>query len=109
MAIRREPMDTLMENTTMEKVFVNDVHRLYEITPNAGYVLHDNRLDYYDSYNDEDNPIGEPVLGFQTGTASCTIAQFEANTFEFYVVLDTDVPENSYICGDTTEPDHETM
>lgn len=111
MAVYYEPMaETLLENTTMKKVFVNGVHRLYEITPNDGYVLHDSRNDVYDNFDDEGNPVGEPsILGFQRGATTCTVADFDTNKYDFYVVLDTDVPENSYIYGDTTEPDHEIM
>lgn len=105
---RRDLTPTLIENTTMQIVAINGVDRLYEITPCDGYVLHDNEIDIYDNYDDEGNPIGEPsVLGFQVGTTSVAIARLY--TRDFYAIPETDVPENSYICGDTTKPEPEIM
>jgi hypothetical protein len=94
MAITRENMTTLLENTTMQKVFINGVHKKYEITPNEGYVLHDNSYDHYVEFDENGNGIGEVILGYRTSTASCTIAQFNSNYYEFYAVPRSEVPEN---------------
>lgn len=105
MASRYEDMTTLVENTTMQKVFINEIHKLYTITPNEGYVLHDKSYDAYADYDDYGNGIGDVILGYRTSTASCTVAQFEANTREFYAVPEDSVPADQ-IFG-STEPDHE--
>lgn len=107
MAITREDLNpTLIENTSMKKVFRDGVHVQYDITPNEGYVLHDNLYD---------NPVlneetGEEtiVLGYRVSTASVAARyDFEANPRELYAVLATDVPADQ-IFG-TPEPDHEIM
>ena len=108
MAIRRELLTpTLLDNTVMNKVFINDVHELYEITPNEGYVLHDNSYDIYAEYDENGNGIGDVILGYRTSTASCTVAQFNNNTYEFYAVPASSVPADQ-IFGDVT-PDTEVM
>lgn len=104
MAITRENMTTLIENTTMQKVFVNGVHKLYEITPNEGYVLHDNSYDTYAEYDENGNGVGEVILGYRTSTASCSIALFNSNYYEFYAVPIDEVPENQIFGnGNNTE------
>lgn len=105
MASRYEDMATLLENTTMQKVFINEVHKGYTITPNEGYVLHDKSYDSYAEYDEDGNGIGEKILGYRTSTASCSIAQFNSNYYEFYAVPENSVPADQ-IFG-TTEPDHE--
>ena len=109
MAIRTEIVTpTLLENTTMEKVFIDEVHKKYRITPNEGYVLHDNRYDDYTDYDEEGNGIGEPILGYRTSTASCSVAQFENNTYDFYAVPISNVPENR-VFGVINPPEPEVM
>ena len=103
------PMEeTLLENTSMELGTENGLAKKYRITPNEGYVLHDNSYDAYADYDENGNGIGEPILGYRTATASCTIAQFNNNTYEFYAVLASTVPENQ-IFGDVTPPETEVM
>ena len=115
MAIRLENMTTLLENTTMQKVFINEVHKQYYITPNDGYVLHDNSYDSYEEYDENGNGIGEPILGYRTSTASCGVRQLVVddngnivtNYYEFYAVPASSVPADQ-IFGDVT-PDTEVM
>ena len=95
---------TLLANTTMQKRLFDGVAKQYLITPNDGYVLHDNRYDVpvFDEITGEET--GEVILGYRTSTASCTIAQFNANTYEFYAVPIDEVPENQiYGNGNNTE------
>ena len=109
MAIRTEILNpTLLENTTMERVFIDEVHKKYRITPNEGYVLHDNRYDTYTDYDEEGNGIGEVILGYRTSTASCSVAQFDNNIYDFYAVPLSSVPENQ-IFGVTAPPETEVM
>lgn len=104
MAIRRELLTpTLIENTTMNKVFINDVHKLYEITSNEGYVLRDNAYDTYLEYDENGNGVGDPILGYRTSTASCTVAQFNNNEREFYAVPASSVPVDQIFGNTDTE------
>lgn len=101
----REPMETLIENTTMQK-FINSSgrHTQYIITPNSGYVLHDSRLDtpVFDENMEE---TGEVILGYTEGNVSVSVSyDFTANPYNLYAVLRSEVPENQ-IFGDDT--DHE--
>ena len=98
---------TLIENTTMQVVFVDDRHYGYTITPNSGYVLHDKRYDE-PVFDDNGNETGEVILGYRTSTASCPASyDFVANPWEFYAVPANSVPADQ-IFG-TTEPETETI
>lgn len=101
---------TLIANTTMYKyINSNGVHSNYRITPNEGYVLHDQKRDWYEEFDDEGNPIGTPILGFTRGTASCEANyDFIANPREFYAVLATTVPADQ-IFGGGDNNNHEVM
>ena len=84
---------TLIENTTMQKMLIDDVFKAYTITPNEDYVLHDKTLDSVE-HNEE---IGEEavILGFYRGTKTCGANyDFALNSREFYAVLASSVPEN---------------
>jgi hypothetical protein len=92
---------TKIENTTMQKRLLNGVHRTYLITPNEGYILHDN----IDEYEDE---FGERTLHFARGTCSCAANyDFDANPREFYAIPESEAPENAYIYGGVTPPQPE--
>jgi hypothetical protein len=116
MAIIYTPMEeTLLENTSMELGAENGIAKKYRITPNEGYVLHDNRYDNYAEYDEEGNPIGELVLGYRTSTASCSVRQLVVddngeivtNTYDFYAVPVSSVPADQ-IFGNVT-PETEVM
>ena len=87
---------TPIENATVQKAFLNGVPRVYYISANDDYVLHDNVLDVYEEFDEiTGEPIGEPVLGYSAGTKSCDINyDWDANPREFYAVLKSTVPEN---------------
>jgi hypothetical protein len=108
MAIIYSPMaETLLENTSM-KLGVDSVTgqpKKYEITPNEGYVLHDNRYDT-PVFDENGNETGDVILGYRTSSASCSIAQFNSNYYEFYAVPIDDVPADQ-IFG--TGNNHEIM
>lgn len=77
---------SLIENTTMQKVFRDGVHSTYNITPVAGYVLHDKGYDV-PSYDEHGNETGEVTLGYRISTATCAASyDFTANPREFYAV-----------------------
>lgn len=95
---------TLIPNTTMQKGFnANGVHKIYVITPNPGYVLHDAASDQ------PDEEAGTVTLAFASGSCSCGANyDFVANPREFYAIPEEDVPENSVIYGGV-DNDHEVM
>lgn len=102
MAVREEiVIPSLIENTTMIKLYRDEVFIAYKFRPIDGYVLHDKAYDYYGNFDDEGNPIGEPIeLGYATGTCSCPASyDFTINPREFYTILESDVPETGVIFG----------
>lgn len=109
---------SFIPNTTIIKSINNGVHLAYRITPIDGYVLHDKTLDVYSSYDNEGNPLGEPLRGYVPQTCGCgasydftvttTIDGYTAyGEREFFARPASEVPENQ-IFGDV-EPDHEVM
>ena len=94
---------TLIANTTMKKVLDDGVHKTYYITPNEGYVLHDNTYDY----TDQD---GNAFLGYRETTAVCGASyDFAVNPRKFYAVLESEAEENVPIDADeATEADYQS-
>lgn len=104
MAIIYTPMtETLLENTSMEIGTESGVAKKYRITPNEGYVLHDKSYDTYLEYDEIGNGVGEPILGYRTSTASCTVAQFNNNEREFYAVPASSVSADQIFGNTDTE------
>ena len=86
MNIIYEPLEqTLIPNTTMEKGLFDGAHRIYRITPNPGFVLHDNAADYTD-------PMGVYVYRFSSGICTCGANYDFSNTAEKSV---TDINGNT--------------
>ena len=106
-AITKEPViPSPIENTTTLMGFVDGVARRYEITPNNGYVLHDNAMDWME--NNPETLEGTLKLGYTTGTCTCIASyDFAANPREFYAVPASSVPADQ-IFG-VGEPNHEVM
>lgn len=107
MAMTYEPVNpSLVANTTMERGLRDGVPRSYYITPNAGYVLHDNTRDWSDF--DPDTMEEVLFLGYTRGTASCAASyDFATNPREFYAVPETDVPADQIFGLPNNE--HEVM
>jgi hypothetical protein len=99
---------SLIANTTMQKRLFDGVHKTYLITPNEGYVLHDNTLDECE-YDPETGELIRVVnLGYTDNTTTCGYNyDFAANSREFYAVLRTEVPENQIFGGGNNS--HENM
>lgn len=115
---------TLIPNTTMQKVFMDGVHKAYYITPIAGYVLHGKNRDWEDT--DEEGNVIAVHQGFSRTMASClanydftplTVTYTDANgnlasvtaygaQREFYAVPEDSVPAD-HIFG--VGSDHEIM
>lgn len=112
----------IVPNTTMQ-IYVNNegVQRRLRITPNEGYVMHDNS---YDTPIIDENTMeetGEVALGYIPSVATVNL-DYDFSTTEmldeagntvqaygarqFYTKLATDVPENQ-IFGNNNE--HEVM
>lgn len=111
---------TLVPNTTMRKRINDTTGALmtYRIAPNDGFVLHDNRYDFHNNYDDEGNITGDIQLGYTTGEVSCPPTyDFTTTTTvngvtaygdrEFFAIPVTDVPENQIFGG--TNNDHEII
>ncbi len=97
---REDLIPTLIENTTMQKIFMNGTHVQYSITPNSGYVLHDKDFDLpvYDEETGEET--GEVILGYRTYMATCSASyDFATNPREFYAVPENDVPADQIFGG----------
>jgi hypothetical protein len=100
---------SIIANTIMLKRLVDGVEKNYLIEPCDGYVLHDANYDTYLEYDEEYNPIGDPILGYRTTRASVTINyDFTANPRQFYAVPESEVPADQ-IFGGTTNPKPEVM
>lgn len=98
---------SFIENTTMYKKLRDGVHTTYAITPNEGYVLHDNMLDNV-ILDETGEPTGEVILRYYQGTRTVAASyDFVTNPREFYAVLRSTVPESD-ICGGVTD-DHEVI
>lgn len=88
---KEEVVPAPIENTKVVKAFVNGVAKQYEITPNNGYVLHNNVRDWIER-NDE---TGEEILrcGYSAGRSSCPASyDFSENPNKFYAVPADSVP-----------------
>lgn len=96
---------TPIENATVKRVIRDGVFMNHQITPNEGYVLHDNGRDeeYYDPELDDTVLL----VGYTRGTASCGANyDFTANPRGFYAVLESEVPADRIFGGGN---DHEVM
>lgn len=98
---------TLIPNTTMRLRLRDGVPYSYWITPNEGYVLHDNMGDWEEA----DEITGETIIkkAYYRGTTTAPASyDFEANPREFYAVPESSVPENQ-VFGGGGKDDHEVM
>ena len=74
-------IETIIPNTKMSILLIDDKEISYNITPSEGYKLHAKELD------SEDDMTGEIVLGFIEGLKTCGIDyDFLLNPREFYAV-----------------------
>lgn len=97
---------TLIPNTTMQKRFIDGVHKQYLITPVDGYVLHDS----VGNWTEMDPITGEEITkeAYYTGTCTCAASyDFTANPREFYAVPADSVPADQIFGG--VNNDHEVM
>ena len=117
--VYEDVIPSLIENTTMQKTFLNGVHRAYTITPNDGYVLHDKNYDEEVIDPMTLMPTGEIKLGYRPSTASCgynydfTTTQVTAvngqivtayGSREFYAIPETEVPADQIYGGEVNPP-----
>ena len=109
-----EVMSTpLIPNTTMVKRFADGVLKAYKITPNEGYVLHDNVGEY-------EELDGTYIYQFASYMCSCganydfdntsTVLGYTAyGEREFFAMPVDEVPEGADIYGGVTPPKPEIM
>ena len=91
----------LIANTIMTLGSYNGVAKIYRITPIDGYVLHDSRLDYPSM---EDATI--TIEGFTSGQISVSANyDFNANPWNLYTRLATEVPADQIFGTTTPEPE----
>lgn len=102
MGLIREPMEnSLVANTTMNRMISNGIHNGYEIQAIDGYVLHDKRVDY-------ENMDGDTVLSYKTGSTTvgvdydfenvvagvdCGVSVLKVGMFEFYAIPIALIPD----------------
>ena len=122
MAVTYEEITTLIPNTSMKKMYINDVFRTYNITPCDGYVMHDSNYDRNIVDEETFEPTGEVILGYRPTMASCGY-NYDFTTTEmldeagntvtaygsrkFFAKLTSEVPGDQ-IFG-VTEPEHEII
>ena len=105
---------SLIDNTTMQKMFIDGVHKVYVIGAIDGYVLHDKSYDFGaldpefggPLFDEEGNEVMLP--GYTSGTVTCAANyNFVTNPREFYAVPEDSVPADQIFGG--TGGNHEIM
>ena len=97
---------TPIENVTVEKGYLDGVHKIYRLKANEGYVLHDAGRDWTEIDPETEEEIIK--LGYTAGTTTCNATyNFTLNPREYYAVLASTVPADQ-IFG-TVNNDHEVM
>lgn len=114
---------TLIPNTTMRKMFIDGVHKVYVITPLDGYVLRDKANDEEEIDPDTLEPTGRTLFCYASGGATCganydftplqvtdengvTHTAYGAQR-EFFARLASEVPADQIFGGSGN--DHEVM
>lgn len=89
---------SLIENTVMQKMLKDGIHKTYVIGPTDGYVLHDASRDWI--YIDPNTMEETLKLGYTTGTATVAASyDFAANPRELYAVPADSVPADQIFGG----------
>lgn len=122
MVFTYEDITTLIPNTTMQKIYIDEVHKGYRIQPIANYVLHDNAMDI-DIFDEEgENVIGKTfgyspdsvyvTCGANYDFTTHTVTDDNGNTYtaygnrDFFAVPESDVPADQIFGVDN---EHEVM
>ena len=96
-------LDDMIPNITIERRYIDDVHKGYRLTANEGYVLHSPSLDV---------EVQDPFTGETRTEQYCyrqwniTVAQ-PVSTWDWHAVLESSVPANMIFGGGNN--DHEIM
>ena len=89
--VREEVTPTPIPNTKVVNAFVNGVHRQYEITPNDGFVLHNNVRDW--THINPDTMEETFYRGYSQSSSSVSANyDFTENPNELYAVPVDSVP-----------------
>lgn len=118
-----EPMQTLIENTTMQKYYNNEGEFLaYKIKPIEGYLLHDKNLDFPEFDEETMEETGVVFKGYSSAERTAwnnyeftpvEMTDEQGNTViaygerEFFAVPANEVPENQTF--NTGNNNHEVM
>ena len=89
----KELTSSFIANTTMKEVYIDNELKLYEITPNEGYVVHINKLDK--TIDIEGNIVEPPVPQYTVSTISVNANyNFFSNPENIYTILKEKVINN---------------
>ena len=86
-----EDITTLIPNTTMQKMYIDGVHKCYRIKPISNYVLHDNTLNT-ELYDESFVIIIGSKFGYSPSNAYITCS----DNYDFSPHIVTDENENTY-------------
>lgn len=93
MTFKYEDIEIKIPNATVQKRILNDSEITYCITPNEGYLLHDQLYDESILNEATMKETGKVVLGFRKSTATVPVSyDFELNLRQFYTILETEKP-----------------
>ena len=85
---------SFIENTIIQKIFLDGIHETYAILPCEDYVLHDKLLDFEVLDPITYEPTGDVILGFYQNMITVkNDYDFTVNPREFYAVLKSEVNE----------------
>lgn len=91
MIVYEKMPQTLIPNTIMKKIFIDNIHKAYSIQPLNGYVLHDNTMDI-----DIIDEITFEIIGKKFGYSPSNVDVTCGVNYDFISHIITD--ENGNIC-----------
>lgn len=90
-----------LPNITIERKYVNELHRAYRLTANEGYVLHSPSLDseFFDPMTGETR-----VEQYYYRQATVNVVQ-PVETWDWHAVLESSVPPDMIFGGGNNKPE----
>ena len=88
MTVAREKIiPPIIENATVNKIYVDGVHTQFEIIPDKGFKLHDARLDTEEFDEETFMPTGKIIKGFKTKSVTVRYDyDFKSNPNQVYAL-----------------------
>ena len=94
--VRENVSPSFIENATVSKIYIDGIHKQYEVVPDEGFKLHDMRLDSEVFDEETSEPTGKMKKGFtRKGVTVRCDYDFEENSNQFYTVKEQG-EENTY-------------